>query len=390
MAIKTWTLTDCDHRVYLDELSLGAEELAGLAPGANIRKHRLQGGLSEGVDVVQIDNGAFSFAVLPTRGMGLWRARQGALGLGWHSPAKGPVHPAQVNLWEPSGLGWLQGFDELLCRCGLESNGGPVFDKSGKLVYPLHGKVANTPAHCVDLTIDGDIGEISLCGIVDEARLYHQKLRLTSTICTRLGENGLRITDVVKNLSAEPAELQLLYHTNFGRPLLEAGAKVVLPAQSVVPQTPRAAEGASAWDVYGDEQPGFTEQVYFFELLSAPNGETETLLRNAAGDHGVSLRFNRRQLPYFTLWKSTQAAVDGYVTGLEPATNLPNPRDYEARQGRVVKLAGHEERTFELRIEAHTTLASVAAAESRIAALQGGVATQVFDRPRPGWSAEGG
>ena len=48
--------------------------------------------------------------------------------LGWKSPVHGPVHPNFVPLNEPSGLGWLDGFDELFVRCGLESNGAPDFD----------------------------------------------------------------------------------------------------------------------------------------------------------------------------------------------------------------------------------------------------------------------
>ena len=33
--------------------------------------------------------------------------------------ADGPVNPAFVNLSGLGGLGWLDGFDELLARCGL-------------------------------------------------------------------------------------------------------------------------------------------------------------------------------------------------------------------------------------------------------------------------------
>ena len=39
-----------------------------------------------------------------------------------------------VPLTEPSGLGWLSGFDELMVRCGLESNGAPDFDDSGQML----------------------------------------------------------------------------------------------------------------------------------------------------------------------------------------------------------------------------------------------------------------
>ena len=47
----------------------------------------------------------------------------------------------------------------------------------------------------------------------------------------------------------------------------------------------------------------------------------------------MSIKFNKRQLPCFTLWKNRQAAVDGYVTGLEPATNYPNPKPFEKEKG---------------------------------------------------------
>ena len=381
---QSWILCDTSRDAYTPELRLTANDLAGLAPGCSVVKRMLRGGLRDGVDVVEIDNGAFRCTVLPTRGMGLWRAALGDLELGWHAPAPGPVNPRIVNLWEPSGLGWLRGFDELLCRCGLESNGGPVFDEQGRLLYPLHGRIANTPAWKLELAIDD--GEISLTGVVDEACLYHSKLRLTSTIRTRAGETGLRIEDTVTNLSAEPGQMELLYHTNFGQPLLEPGAEIVAPAKTVVPWTARAAEGVDHWNIYGPEEPGFTEQVYFLDLAAGAGEQTEVLLRGARAQRGVSLHFSKREFPYFTLWKSTQAAADGYVTGLEPGVNLPNERPFEEQQKRVVELAGGESRTLNLRLEAHGTSESVAAAAKRIAGLASGAAPRVLPHPQLPWA----
>ena len=62
----------------------------------------------------------------------------------------------------------------------------------------------------------------------------------------------------------------------------------------------------------------------------------------------MSVKFNKRQLPCFTLWKNRQAAADGYVTGLEPATNFPNRKSFEKEQGRVAVLAPGETRRFEV------------------------------------------
>ena len=110
------------------------------------------------MDVIEVRHGEFRFTVVPTRGMGIWRAALGDLALGWKSPVHGPVHPAFVHTERADGLGWIDGFDELLVRCGLESNGAPEFLPDGRLRYGLHGKIANIPAHKVEVAIDGDAG----------------------------------------------------------------------------------------------------------------------------------------------------------------------------------------------------------------------------------------
>ena len=94
------------------------------------------------------------------------------------------------------------------------------------------------------------------------------------------------------------------------------------------------------------------------------------LLRNAEGDRGVSMSFSTKQLPCFTLWKNTQAEADGYVTGLEPGTNLPNLKTLERERGRVISLAPGEsyETSFELRV--NDTPEAIAQAEKQIQALQ--------------------
>lgn len=355
-------------------------------PGGTAQRTTLRGGKREGLDLLQIDNGAFRFAVVPTRGMGLWKGWLGETEIGWQSPVQGPVHPQFVPIADPSGLGWLEGFDELMCRCGLTSNGAPEAGPSGAIQYPLHGRIANLPAHHVELITDDDAGEVSLRGIVDETRFLFQKLRLTATYTTSAGQPGLTITDEVANLSGDPAEVQLVYHVNFGPPLLDPGARLVVPAAKIVPRDPRAAEGIASWDSYPAPQAGSTEQVYFCELSADGDGMTRVLLKNAHATHGVSLRYSTRQLPCFTLWKNTQMPADGYVTGLEPGTNFPNPRSFEGEQGRVVKLAPGETAKFEVQLDVHADAGSLAAAEEQIAELDASAKPQVFETPQAGWT----
>ena len=106
MAKQSWMLTQIDQDIYVDRLTISPGDVPGAPEGFSVVKRRLCGGLRDGVDVVEVDNGTFRFVVVPTRGMGVWEARMGDLRLGWQSPVKGPVHPAFVPVAEASGLGW--------------------------------------------------------------------------------------------------------------------------------------------------------------------------------------------------------------------------------------------------------------------------------------------
>ena len=387
MAEKTWTLTDVENDVFVGEIALGPDDAEGDASGYRVTKRTLRGGLRDGVDVVEVDNGTLRVVVVPTRGMGIQRASLADVTLGWESPVAGPVHPALVHLDEASGLGWVDGFDEMLVRCGLESNGAPEFNANGTLRYGLHGKIANTPAHKVEVSIDGDAGRIAVRGVVDEARLFGNKLRMVSTITTTVGRPGLTVIDEVTNLSAEPGELELLYHINFGTPLLEPGSKLVAPAAKVAPRDEVAVGNVAEWDTYGPETPGSCEAVFFFDMAAAADGTTEVLLHNAAASKGVSLKYNKNQLPCFTQWKNRQAKVDGYVTGLEPGINHPNVKSFEKQHGRVAILTPGESRTFRLDIDAHADADAVAAAKQAVATLCEGITPEVLQQPDPDWSA---
>ncbi|MGO9110406.1 MAG: aldose 1-epimerase family protein [Thermoguttaceae bacterium] len=386
MPTQTWTLVDHDQDLYVDQIALGPDQVGGAADGYSVVKRTLQAGLSQGVDVIEVRNGSFRFVVVPTRGMGIWRACLGELRLGWKSPVRGPVHPAYVPLEHPDGLGWLNGFDELLVRCGLESNGAPEFRPDGRLRYGLHGKIANTPAQKVEVAIDGDSGCIAIRGTVDEARLFGSKLRLETSIETQVGWPGLAVRDTVTNLSAAASDFELLYHINFGEPLVRPGANVLLPVKRLAPRDAVAVADLPTWNLYGPEIPRSPEVCFFIEPASDAAGNTQALLHNAGATHGVGLKFNTRQLPCLSLWKNRESSCDGYVTGLEPATNFPNIKAFEKQMGRVVELGPGQSRSFAVELEPLADAAHVQATTAAIAQLQQGAPAEILAHPDPRWS----
>ena len=125
--------------------------------------------------------------------------------------------------------------------------------------------------------------------------------------------------------------------------------------------------------------------LYLLAVLVAArkSGDTVVLLKSGHGEKGVSLRFNKQQLPCFTQWKNTSAEADGYVTGLEPATNYPNLKSFERKQGRVIVLAPGQTYTTRMEIHVHNTAEQVARVEEEIKGIQGSQPPKVHQTAQP-------
>ncbi len=330
---------------------------------------KLSGGRSEGVEILEVESANFRVAILPTRGMSIWKAWLDDFEIGWKSPVAGPVHPSYVPIYDPSGIGWLDGFDELVVRCGLESNGAPDFDDRGNLKYPLHGKIGNLPADNLCVTVEPEAGSLVVKGTVSETRFLVRSLELGVQYKFQVNQPTIDCVDTVTNRSTRSSSMQLLYHINVGSPILEAGSEVAIAYSEVAPRDARAVEGIDTWSSYLGPTIGYSEQVYFVKPLSDANGWTTALLHNASGSKGVALGFDTQTLPYLNLWKNTAAEEDGYVTGLEPATGFPNPRSFEESQGRVVALTPAESRVFRWRLNILNGVSSVQEKASEIKKL---------------------
>jgi hypothetical protein len=124
---------------------------------------------------------------------------------------------------------------------------------------------------------------------VDERLMFGPKLELQTEISSEPGANSFRVADVVTNDGAAEQEFQMLYHCNFGRPLLETGSTLVAPVAQIAPFNDTAARGLSTYAEYGGPQPGFIEMVYNMRLLGDEQGRTVLMLRNKAKEQVKAL-----------------------------------------------------------------------------------------------------
>lgn len=360
-------LTDISTNLATSGWKVTSADWAKGGPAWSVQLRTLHDGRQEGVQVIEVDNGAMTFTIVPTRGFEVWRADAGTLRLGWDLPVHDIIHPSYIRLSDNGGQGWVAGFGGLMVRGGLASFGSPVQDGDQQLT--LHGHVDYIPASYVSVRYEA--GRLVFRGVVDDFQSFNQQLRLVSEISTPIGKPEIQFDDQVTNMSDAPQEMELLYHTNFGTPLLGAGAEFVAPVNQVAPMNPAsAAGGLDGWNRYsGPHASGYVAKVFNMRLYADAKGQTRAMLKSPGGAQGVLMQFDTNGLPYMSLWKNEVTAKGGYVTGLEPGTGFPNPRPVERAAGRVPTLAGGESHHVHLVITALTSKTEVDAAANAICVL---------------------
>ncbi|NHN79206.1 aldose 1-epimerase family protein [Azotobacter chroococcum] len=340
----------------------------------------LHGGLQEGVSLIDIDTGAMTITVVPTRGMNVLRAVAGDVRMGWDSPVKDVVNPAFIEQNGRGGLGWLEGFNELVTRCGYEWVGHPGMD-NGELLT-LHGRAANIPATRVVLSIDDQPPyAIRLRGELKEQAFKKVDFSIATELSTTPGATGFVIDDTLTNNGDYPKEYQALYHNNFGTPLLGQGARFVAPVKQVSPFNEKARGDLANWQTYRGPTKDYDETVYNLVPYGDARGDTLAVLHNQAGDRGVRVDYNVQQLPVFSLWKNTDTEKQGYVTGLEPGTSFSYNRRFQRPLGLVPTIGPKEQRQFRVGFALLADKAAVEQAVQRVNEVQAGRPTEVREEP---------
>jgi outer membrane protein OmpA-like peptidoglycan-associated protein len=366
-AAENWQITSEDLGLKLDR-------------PFSVRMRVLHGGRQEGVSIVDIDTGAMRISVVPTRGMNVLEAVAGDVRIGWRSPVSEVVNPAFIELNGRGGLGWLEGFNEMVTRCGYEWVGHPGIDKS--VMLPLHGLAANIPASKVVLCIDQEPPyTIRLKGDLKEQAFKLVNFVIATELSTEAGAQQFSLHDTLTNQGDYPKEYEALYHSNFGPPLLDPGAGFSAPVQQVSPFNDRAAPELSDYQTYKPPTRDYDETVFNVVPYGDERGDTLAVLHNAAGSLGISLGFNIQQLPVFSLWKNTDTLGQGYVTGLEPGTSWAYNRSYQRALNRVPTIGPKEQRRFDITYTFLPDKAAVDRALQRVKTIQQQRPTEMHETP---------
>ena len=111
----------------------------------------------------------------------------------------------------------------LLTTCGLTQVGAPGED--GDEVLGVHGRISHLPAESVNIHEAWQDEEyvIKIEGTLKETSLYAENLVLRRTITTKMGETRFWIHDSIRNEGYNETPFMVLYHVNFGYPVVSNG-----------------------------------------------------------------------------------------------------------------------------------------------------------------------
>lgn len=312
---------------------------------ADAREGILTSGKADGVRVIDVKTGGgLSFSVLPGRGMDIAWAEYKGMPVSYISKT-GVVHPSYYN---KEGFEFLRNFFcGLVTTCGLTYFGAPCVDEGEEL--GLHGRISNTPAEDVSVIKEwgGDEFIIRIRGKVSESSVFHENLVLTREITTKLGAKSIYIKDTVENKGFDEQPLMLLYHCNFGYPIVSEHTVLLEPDGTAV----RARDEAGDMDKYDRFQKpshGYAEQVFYHELPKTDGPHTYSCLFNEELSIGAYVKFNKEQLTHFGEWK--MMGEGDYVVGLEPCTWYPEGRAKARKKGELNMILPQEVKTFEMEI----------------------------------------
>lgn len=329
------------------------DKISNSAQVGGIETAVLDNGAGRGVRIAWINTGAgLRYKVVIDRGMDIADAFYNQHSLAWlsHSGITAP------QPFSDRGLDWLRTFNGgLLTTCGLSHVGGPEKDEHGE--RGIHGHISNVPAE-IESIIQPDpmTGKLvmSITGRMRETKVFGPSLELKRTISATLGEPTIRIHDEVLNRANTPAPHMLLYHFNFGWPLVDEGTKLIWQGD----WQPR--EGGINADLFREgydfrtcpapinEHLGTGEAVAFIDATPDAAGWCTAGLHNAKLDLTVALRFQKAQLPWLTNWQHWGKGE--YVTGIEPGTHPPIGQAKAREQHSLIFIEPGETRMYDVEL----------------------------------------
>jgi hypothetical protein len=328
------------------------DKISNHAQLGGIETSVIDNGAGRGTRIAWINTGTgLRYKVVLDRAMDIADAFYNQHSIAWLSHLG--VTPPQP--FSHQGLDWLRTFaGGLLVTCGLGHYGAPEKDSYGE--RGLHGLISNNPAEIESIIQPDPIAgkmDFSITGIIKETKIFGPSLELRRTISGTIGKSSIHIHDEVVNRANTATPLMLLYHCNFGWPLVDEGTEIIWqgkwqPAKSNSKIYKEGNDFKRCPSPIEDHS-GSGEDVAFVDIAADDAGMCTGGLYNRNLDLGVAIRFPKKQLPWFTNWQHWGKGE--YVLGLEPGTNPVIGQSKTREQNQLIQIAPGQTMSYDVEIE---------------------------------------
>ncbi len=293
------------------------------------RRVTIAEGRAKGMTVIEICTaGGLQLDILPDTGLDIGQARYRGVNMTFVSK-NGYDSTARISPYESEFLNTFPG--GLLYTCGLRSTGAPHRDNGEWQTQ--HGRYHGIPAESTSVTEEDDCFVIR--GTVRETALFGYALELKRTLRIPFFGSEIYLSDELTNKGFKDEEYALLYHCNFGYPLISEKAQLELSdSRKTTPRTEFAATGLGRETGFDAPTPLEEERVFFHEST----GQRAALV-NPSEHVRVELGWSDT-LPILAHWRSM--ASGDYVCALEPTNCYIMGRRAERENGTLPVLSSFQ------------------------------------------------
>lgn len=293
----------------------------------SLRRVTMAEGKAKGTDIIEVCTaGGLQVDILPDSGLDIGQVRYRGVNMSYICK-NGYDSPAIMAPYETEFSNTFSG--GLLYTCGLR-NVGPAHRDNGEW-HPSHGRYHSLAAEHTGAAIEGD--EVVVTGTVRESALFGHLLEVRRTIRIPCSGASITLEDTITNLTPRDEELMVIYHCNFGYPMLSEKARLILPeARETTARTEFAQSFIGrecGFDAPIDSEP---ERVFFHRMRS----DFHASLQNPELGVELALSWSGGTLPVLAEWRSM--ASGDYVLGLEPTNTYILGRSAERENGTLQTL----------------------------------------------------
>jgi len=339
-------------------MSLEKKDLKGKLINHNqmggIETSVLDNGPGRGSRIAWFNTGSgLRFKVALDRAMDIADAFYNQYSLCWLSHAGLTTAAAQTD----RGTDWLRYFGGgLLKTCGLTHIGQAEEDESEE--RGLHGRIHAVGAELESVRQPDPVAgetEMSVTGLMRLSRVFGPNLELKRTISATIGRAEITVDDVVTNRGNSPTPHMMLYHCNYGWPLVDQGSKIIWKGQwSTAGRDMDAeifSEGKDFHTCPGpmDSHRGAGEGCAFIDAAADEKGLCHAGVCNSSLGLAVAMEYEKKQLPWLTNWQHWGPGE--YTTGLEPGTNPPIGQNGARKKDELIYLEPGQSRSYNLRFK---------------------------------------